>query len=655
MSLASATNRVDYTGNGNVDTYAYTFKIFSDTDLLVTVRNTSDVESTLTLTTDYTVTGAGSSSGGNVVLVNSAQSWLDGDGDLKSGYVLSIRRVRPLTQTTDIRNQGDFYPEAHENAFDHLVMLDHQQQDELDRAMKLPETVVSAAFDAEIPAALVGEANKVLMTNDDGDGWEVGPSSSDISSAQTYATNASTSATAAATSATAAATSATAAASSATAAAAAAQSAIWNDVVFLTSNTTLDSTYRGKLVCVDTTGGTVTLTLPQISGLSLATPFVIGVKKTDASGNTVVIARAGTDTIDGATSKTITVTDSGCALIPDTDTSPDEWTSADFGAQAGNLTVDLFSGNGSNTTVTLSVDPGSENNTFVFLSGLYQQKDTYSVSGTTLTFSSAPPSGTNNIQVVSGTTLSIGTPSDGTVTKAKLAAGALSGDVVSITGATTLTSSHDVVLASSSGGAFQIDLPAAASNADKIMIIKKTSSDLNAITIEGNGAETIDGATSTTLNTQYESIEIVCDGSNWHIVKRHIPSVWTSYTPTGSFTNCTYTGFWRRVGDSIEIKGRGVMLNAPGATTLTVTFFPSGISMDTAKIVAGSRGIGSSYYQDFGVVDCSGTVHLNGDTTIAFGDTDGNSLVTQAQPFAWGASDYFSWSLDAIPVSGWKG
>jgi hypothetical protein len=88
---------------------------------------------------------------------------------------------------------------------------------------------------------------------------------------------------------------------------------------------------------------------------------------------------------------------------------------------------------------------------------------------------------------------------------------------------------------------------------------------------------------------------------------------------------------------------------------LTVTFFPSGISMDTAKIVAGSRGIGSSYYQDFGVVDCSGTVHLNGDTTIAFGDTDGNSLVTQAQPFAWGASDYFSWSLDAIPVSGWKG
>lgn len=62
--------------------------------------------------------------------------------------------------------------------------------------------------------------------------------------------------------------------------------------------------------------------------------------------------------------------------------------------------VDVFSGNGSTTGFTLSSAPESENFTFVYVSGVYQAKSAYSVSGTTLTFSSAPASGTNNIEVV---------------------------------------------------------------------------------------------------------------------------------------------------------------------------------------------------------------------------------------------------------------
>ena len=57
--------------------------------------------------------------------------------------------------------------------------------------------------------------------------------------------------------------------------------------------------------------------------------------------------------------------------------------------------VDVFSGNGSTTGFTLSSAPSSENFTFVYVSGVYQAKSAYSVSGTTLTFSSAPASGTN--------------------------------------------------------------------------------------------------------------------------------------------------------------------------------------------------------------------------------------------------------------------
>ena len=49
-----------------------------------------------------------------------------------------------------------------------------------------------------------------------------------------------------------------------------------------------------------------------------------------------------------------------------------------------------FTGDGSTTAFTLSQDPNGENNTQVFVNGVYQAKTTYSVSGTTLTFASAP-------------------------------------------------------------------------------------------------------------------------------------------------------------------------------------------------------------------------------------------------------------------------
>jgi hypothetical protein len=50
-----------------------------------------------------------------------------------------------------------------------------------------------------------------------------------------------------------------------------------------------------------------------------------------------------------------------------------------------------FTGNGSTVAFTLTYDPLSENNTFVFIDGVYQNKNTYSLSAKVLTFSEAPP------------------------------------------------------------------------------------------------------------------------------------------------------------------------------------------------------------------------------------------------------------------------
>lgn len=84
---------------------------------------------------------------------------------------------------------------------------------------------------------------------------------------------------------------------------------------------------------------------------------------------------------------------------------------------AGVQTVDNFNGDSSTTAFTLSANPETENNTAVYIDGVYQQKNTYSLSGTTLTFSTAPPTGTNNIEVMHLSTQPTGVnPTIGTTT-----------------------------------------------------------------------------------------------------------------------------------------------------------------------------------------------------------------------------------------------
>lgn len=69
---------------------------------------------------------------------------------------------------------------------------------------------------------------------------------------------------------------------------------------------------------------------------------------------------------------------------------------------------DQFSGNASTTAFTLSYAPASPTSLVVTISGVVQNPSTYTVSGLTLTFSAAPPSGTDNIGV-----LFLGLPASG--------------------------------------------------------------------------------------------------------------------------------------------------------------------------------------------------------------------------------------------------
>ena len=75
--------------------------------------------------------------------------------------------------------------------------------------------------------------------------------------------------------------------------------------------------------------------------------------------------------------------------------------------------TDTFSGTGSTTAFTMSVAPANTSSVLVAITGVLQDPSTYSVSGTTLTFSAAPPSGTGNISV-----RYLGIPASGVTTTA---------------------------------------------------------------------------------------------------------------------------------------------------------------------------------------------------------------------------------------------
>lgn len=222
MSLSSLTNRVQYVGNSTTPIYDYTFRIQDKDDLTVFVYDGAAL-TTLVIGTDYTVDQASiGAPSGFITLVNSGQAWLSG-GNLATGYSIIMRRIPVLTQEADIRNAGDFYPEIHEDEFDHEIMVAQSLKTDIDRCIKLPNCITPGTFDPNLPNNI--PAGATICVNPNATGMAFGPTADQVAGAQASAIAAAASASASATSQTAAAASASAASTSATAAAASAAAA----------------------------------------------------------------------------------------------------------------------------------------------------------------------------------------------------------------------------------------------------------------------------------------------------------------------------------------------------------------------------------------------------------------------------------------------
>lgn len=133
MTVSTEVDHNDYTGNGVTTSFPYTFRIFTKTDLMVQVVDLNENITVLALDSDYSVMGAGTYSGGSVVLPS----------PLASGWQISISRELPATQETDLRNQGKFFAEVHEDAFDKLTMLIQQCFSFLRLALRKPSFIAN--------------------------------------------------------------------------------------------------------------------------------------------------------------------------------------------------------------------------------------------------------------------------------------------------------------------------------------------------------------------------------------------------------------------------------------------------------------------------------------------------------------------------------
>ena len=111
----------------------------------------------------------------------------------------------------------------------------------------------------------------------------------------------------------------------------------------------------------------------------------------------------------------------------------------------------------------------------------------------------------NLAQALFGMNASIFAPGSGYVTR-------------SITATGSVNSTDYLILADATGGAITVNLPAVASSAGRGLVVKKTDARGNAVTLDGSGAETIDGAATQAIAAQYDALMVVCDGSAWWIV-----------------------------------------------------------------------------------------------------------------------------------------
>lgn len=146
MTLTTTTARNSYLASGIAGPYPYNFRIFQATDLVVETV-VAGIVTELSYPADFSVSGVGNITGGSITLTAA----------LASGSLV-IRRARPQLQQLSLRSHsGGFDPASFENQLDDIVMMIQEQQDGIDRSLRLRPTLDPTLYNLELPDPVAGQ------------------------------------------------------------------------------------------------------------------------------------------------------------------------------------------------------------------------------------------------------------------------------------------------------------------------------------------------------------------------------------------------------------------------------------------------------------------------------------------------------------------
>ena len=154
MTVTSQTTKVTTTGNGSSFVFSFSpMVIFASTDLVVT----STVIATGVETTLVEGTGAAKYSVGITTFpaTGSITYPQDQGTPIANTVKITIKRVLPLEQQTDLSNQGGYFADTQEKQFDKQTMMTLQQQEDIDRSFAFPISY-SGGASTEIPVPTAG-------------------------------------------------------------------------------------------------------------------------------------------------------------------------------------------------------------------------------------------------------------------------------------------------------------------------------------------------------------------------------------------------------------------------------------------------------------------------------------------------------------------
>jgi len=132
MTISTTIIKNSFSGDGSNLDFTYTFKISADSEMLVIIRSATGTETTKTLTTNYTVSGAGDAGGGTV-------SFVSGQAPASTETVI-LRRNTTQTQALDLIENDNLPANSLETAFDKNLAIAQELQEQLDRSFKVSRT-----------------------------------------------------------------------------------------------------------------------------------------------------------------------------------------------------------------------------------------------------------------------------------------------------------------------------------------------------------------------------------------------------------------------------------------------------------------------------------------------------------------------------------